>query len=341
MIKNFTPADMAAALRPVVEKAADHAEVMLDGMIRRSRSKERVEIFGWKAGVLLIGLYEAGRHEYISRFFDLIISKKHRFPYPDCGLPGYVAALEYERTKDEKFAGICRKIRHGFDEWPTDNNGEIKYDGSPDHQDIYVDGTGMATPFFAAYYSVFGEEEAKRIAALQVTNYLKYGIEQPMGYVCHGYRNSSSLVGERGWGRGTGWLMLAVGTVMRYCGDARVNELCEPFIEKTFTHLMKSKYMFSWSLAAPEGPSDTSATGMILWGVMKAKEAGLCSGVGDETVEKVAIASLGDVKGGVIYGASGESGGWGAYSEKHDENNAWGQGATLAFLAAYLKYLDK
>ena len=33
--------------------------------------------------------------------------------------------------------------------------------------------------------------------------------------------------------------------------------------------------MFSWNLPDVEGPSDTSATGMIMWGVLKMKERGL------------------------------------------------------------------
>ena len=42
---------------------------------------------------------------------------------------------------------------------------------------------------------------------------------------------------------------------------------------------------------------------------------------------------------GAVYGASGVSGGWHVYSSEYDLNTPLGQGATLAFLASYLRTL--
>ena len=126
---------------------------------------------------------------------------------------------------------------------------------------------------------------------------------------------------------------------MCYCNDDNANAQSEKFIEWTFKYL-KPEYKFGWTLSERDAPSDTSATGMILWGVMKAKQAGLASSVSDETLRAIAKAGLTDVYDGVIRGASGESGGWGSYSEEYDENNGWGQGGLLSFYALYLKYLD-
>ena len=105
---------------------------------------------------------------------------------------------------------------------------------------------------------------------------------------------------------------------------------------------MKPEYKFGWTLSPLEkdAPSDTSATGMIMWGVMQAKLKGLASSVSDETLRAIAKAGLTDVYDGVVKGSSGGAGGFGAYSEEYDENNGWGQGGLLSFYALYLKYLD-
>ena len=108
---------------------------------------------------------------------------------------------------------------------------------------------------------------------------------------------------------------------------------------------------FPWSFSEPResAPSDSSATGMIMWGVMKAKENGHFGNVPLDEITRSAKALLADVhEGGVVRGTSGPSGGWGAYNSDghgnynttYDENNGWGQGGVLAFLASYVNYLN-
>ena len=142
--------------------------------------------------------------------------------------------------------------------------------------------------------------------------------------------------------------MHAIGNVMCYCPDEETVEKAEKFIGKTMNYRLQDG-MFPWSLSDPEAVSDTSATGMIMWGVMKAKENGLFANVSLPEISRTAKAILSDVReNGAVYGSSGESGGWGAYnSDEHgnynttfDANNGWGQGGTLCFLAALVNYLN-
>ena len=347
---------------PITEKTADWGEEMLEVILQRRINGESDGMTVWPEGVLIMGLAEAGRWDAIARYVDTWIELGDEPEPTDVGLFGYAVEALYEHTGDEKYAEQCRRILDSFPSWPTNEHGEIKYDDNLDSTDIYVDGTGMATPFLARYVGLFGDMPVSEItndpstfwyqqyvvndmtladvARLQVTNYMRYGLVPRMMLVNHGYRGRGAGCGEPGWGRGTGWFMFAVGPTVRYCGTPEFNEQCEKFINKTFTYIL-SDGMFSWSLSEPDGPSDMSATGMILWGTLQAKEAGICGDITAGMLRRTARACLEDVdaENGIVYGSTGGSGGFGSYSENYNENNEWGQGALILFYAAMLKYL--
>ncbi len=336
---------LADFYRPYVEQMADHAEVMLrESMdnVTANPDFRLADLQVWGNGLLAMGLNELGRYDLVEEFVDLWINYPETDEYlsADAGLTGYCVLDMYERTGDEKYAELARRCLDGLLARRTDKYGEIKYD-SNDNDAILVDGTGMVTPFLARYAHDFNDAEVERIAVLQVTNFLKMGVDPARHLAFHGYENGGVLSGEMGWGRGTGYLMLAIGSVMRYCHDEGAIAKCEDFIRWTFKY-MKPEYKFGWTLSpmVPDAPSDTSATFKIMWGVMKAKEVGLASSVSDDTVKKIAKAGLTDVYDGVVRGSSGGSGGFGSYSENYDENNSYGQGATLAFYVLFLNYLE-
>ena len=138
--------------------------------------------------------------------------------------------------------------------------------------------------------------------------------------------------------------------VLKYCPDDATAERSVKFIDKTMKYRLDDG-SFPWSFSEPResAPSDSSATGMIMWGVMKAKENGHFGNVSLDEITRSAKALLADVhEGGVVRGTSGPSGGWGAYNSDghgnynttYDENNGWGQGGVLAFLASYVNYLN-
>ncbi len=334
---------LADYYRPYMEQMADHAEVMLREEIEWAKAHpDSFDFLNWDYGMLVIGLTEAGREDVVKDYVDLWLNSSHRDEILPCdpGLAGYGVLWLWEKTGDQKYADLAKEFLDSFDRWSTDPMGEITY-GGPGSRDIYVDGTGMATPFLARYAADFGDEDVRRIAALQVTNYMKMGVDPARHLAYHGYTFGGTPMGELGWGRGTGWLMLAVGSVIRYCDDDNADKICDKFIGYTMKYL-KPEYKFGWTLSPLEkdAPSDTSATGMIMWGVMQAKLKGLASSVSDETLRAIAKAGLTDVYDGVVKGSSGGAGGFGAYSEEYDENNGWGQGGLLSFYALFLRYLD-
>ncbi len=327
---------------PYVEQIADYSEYMLRSAMENLASKPGYplpDLHVWGKGLLAMGLLDMGRYDVVEDYIQMWMDHPDRGEIlsTDAGLAGYCVLGLYELTGEEKYAELAHECLEGLLARPTDRYGEIKYDRG-DNEDIYVDGTGMVTPFLARYSAVFDDEEVRRIAVLQVSNYLKMGVVPKMYYVFHGYKGGA-LYGEMGWGRGTGYLMLAIGSVMRWCGDEEINARCETFIENMMKRL-KPEYKFGWTLSEPDAPSDTSATGKIMWGVLLAKEAGLASSVSDATIKAIAKAGLTDVYDGCVRGSSGGSGGFGSYSELYDENTEYGQGAMLCFYSQFLRYLE-
>ena len=346
ILKRFDEADiitLADYYRPYVEQMADYAELMLAEKAESVRNDpdHNGDFLVWDWGVLVVGLIEAGRYEAVADFVELWLDYGGREDVLPCdpGLTCYAVLALYEKTGEQKYADLAHEFMASFDRWPCDEYGQVRYDDSPTTRDIYVDGTGMVTIFLGRYAADFSDEDVRQMAIRQVNNYLDQGIDPARHLAYHGYVSGGSFCGEMGWGRGTGWLMLAIGSVMRYCGDDAVNARCDKFIEQTFKYL-KPEYKFGWTLSDRDADSDTSATGMIMWAVMQAKKVGLGSAVSDETVKAVAKAGLTDVSDGVIYGCSGGSAGFGGYSEEHNGNFPWGQGAMLAFYGLFLDYLE-
>ena len=337
---------LADFYRPYVEQIADYTEQMLRGEMARlaaDPTSTLPDLHVWGNGLMLMGLFGVGRYDAIEEYADMWYSHPGRNGVisADAGLAGYCMLDMYELTGEEKYLTLAREALAGILARRRDPYGEIKYD-SNDTTDVLVDGTGMLTPLLArwsaGYGEEFGDENIRDLAVLQVSNYLKMGVHPITQYAFHGYRNGGVFEGEMGWGRGTGYLMLAIGSVMRYCHDDEVNAKCEKFIEYTFKRL-KPEFKFGWTLSDPDADSDTSATGKIMWGVLKAKEVGLASSVSDATIKAIAKAGLTDVYDGQVRGASGGSGGFGSYSDDHDANTTYGQGAMLCFYAEFLKYI--
>ena len=336
------PGKLVDLFAPVVEQIADYAEKMLDEVIEKRATDPNYDLIMSQPGTLLIGLAEAGRWDYIQRVIDDWIENGTVRTTGESGLLGYVLVGLYERTKDEKYLPVIEKLKKETDEWPADEYGELYY-GTHENDDggeVYVDGTGMFTPFLARYAAVFGDEATAANARLQVVNYYKYGVNRITQMAYHGYSEGNKFEGDPGWGRGTGWFMFAVGPVLRYCPDEDTAERSEKFISKTMNYRLENG-LFPWSLSSlGDNQSDSSATGMIMWGVLKAKENGFFGSVSLDEILRTAKASLCYVKeGGVVDGASGASGGWYVYSSVY-ENNGWGQGGMLAFLAALINYLN-
>ena len=323
----------------VMEQMADVSEAILDESLATKERSPGYALCNWRDGVLLVGLVEAGRFEAVRKYVDAFIESGETPFCTECGVLGYSVCALYEKYGDEKYEKLCHRIMAAIDEYPMDSDGQVKYGGdrSLDAQYVYVDGTGFVTIFLGRYAALFKSERARRLANLQLENYMRRGVDKT-GLVAHGYKGESELCGEIGWGRGTGWMMLAVGSVLGYCAEREVSEKCAELVRGTMSYLRDTDN-FSWSLGKKDGHTDTSATGFIMWGVLKAKENGdSLPDIGLERIKSVAYSCLSDIKDGVVYGASGECLDWNVYNDKFGHYK-WGQASILAFFGMLVKTL--
>ncbi len=180
----------------------------------------------WPAGILLMGLAEspapAGRaaaEKYLSEW----VKDRCRVLFPDDALAGYAALRLYSSLGDgeekEEMKKACDAVFSFLRETPKNSEGSIIYNPARGNEYIYADGAGQTALFLSEYARVFGNREAGDLAALQITNFLKHGIDDRTGLPYHAYDLSSGqYFGILGWGRAAGWLLMGMAGIL---GDGK------------------------------------------------------------------------------------------------------------------------
>ena len=341
----------------------DRAKDFVKSKMGRSvRSKD--PLF-WPAGMLMLGLVEA-RRSLIEKLsgeaqsaalvgdIDAVILKhlnvwKGRYgakvDYIDDALAGAAVVKLYQQSYDEKLRTACKvaadKIYTSLKNSARDKTGTIVYNSDRDSGNVFADGTGMVSMFLAAYGEAFEEKEALELAALQLMNFKKYGMDERTGLPYHGY----SLAGESGnavkkgvlsWGRAAGWLIMGlaefVSVVENYASDGKagtelgiVSELVTWYRELSanLASYQRPEGGFGWQVQAVEGPLDTSATGMILYGLLRG---------GDQDFEEALKVLLTNIDNGKVVGALSSCDDFGVHYQSYG-HFPWGQGAVLSAIA--------
>lgn len=80
-----------------------------------------------------------------------------------------------------------------------------------EYKEHYVDTLGMVCPFLIKYHQTYGCPEALALAKRQLDEFYEYGINERTGLPVHCFRPDNKMpLGIYGWGRGCGWLSLAL-----------------------------------------------------------------------------------------------------------------------------------
>ena len=90
--------DAAGTFRRLVKKAL-------------GRQMPKKDDLFWPAGLLLLGLWEAGRRENVEAYVRAWMAKNAQVSYVDDALAGYVILCLYEQTKDPQFKEAADRIR--------------------------------------------------------------------------------------------------------------------------------------------------------------------------------------------------------------------------------------
>ncbi len=305
----------------------------------------------WPAGLLLLGLVEAGHTKEAADYLDEWRAAGMPVKNPDDALTGVVLERLYRETGEARWKEGVQRIHQYLEGCRRDTEGSIVYGQRSSNAWIYADGAGQTAMFYA-------EEGQEELARETLVRFARHGIDETSGLPYHGYDAQTGLChGIIGWGRAAGWLLMGISAQERYAAAA-FEEGQDPVWEKLYFEVLRrrrSDGLFSWQLDCRKGPLDTSASGMIYYSFLrgrflprelgKKENAETLSAAGEnaltkdvkEMVRKAAVSLLDYVdENGRVQQSSAECIDFAQYRQQYG-CNAWGQGAALAFLAAYEK----
>jgi len=350
----------------------DRAKDLVKSAMGRSvRSKD--PLF-WPAGMLMLGLVEARRtlleslsdeeksQELVAEIDAAILKHlgfwKHKngskIEYIDDALAGTALIRLYQQSYDEALRQLCKdaidKILDYLMKAPRDFSGTIVYNAERDGSNVFADGIGQVSMFLSAYGSSFDNEEALKLARLQLLNFKKYGMDDRSGLPYHGYALSKDYCEKKGvlsWGRAAGWLIMGLSeysSVMRQRSSennwdedeepeiSEKDELLEWYesLSENLVSYQRPDGGYGWQIQAREGHLDTSATGMIVYGLM--------NGLGDvddlemkEALESSFKTMSLNIQEGKVTDALSSCDDFGVHYQTYG-HYPWGQGAVLAAL---------
>lgn len=216
---------------------------------------------------------------------------------------------------------------------PKDGAGSLIYRPAHGGTFVFVDGIGLACPFLYRFGEVFGKQEYRELALLQVENFLARGMDGATGLPYHGYNGADGCkYGIIGWGRAVGWLLRGMmGCMVSSYGRERLEAPCTALVDAVLAYQRQDGY-FSWQLEAAEGPADTSATGMICAALRRGIEMHILEGGRYEGALQAGRRALGkSVKDGLVYDCSGECEGFSCYPQRYGAY-PWALGPALEVL---------
>lgn len=291
-------------------------------------------------GQLATGTIEGALTAYYSRWFK----KDMPIAVLDDLLAGETLLNIYLEIQGGAAGGMgslsCERIRTALDrlaafavEHPKDEAGSLIYRPTHGEMTIFVDSVGLICPFLYHYSEVFGKQEYRELALLQIVNYLSYGMDSITGLPYHGYNAADGCkYGIIGWGRAVGWLLRGMlGCMSSTYGRERLSAPYIALVDASLVYQRKDGY-FSWQLGALEGPADTSATGMICAALGQGIDSSVLVGENyRKALQEGCHALEKSVKNGFVYNCSGECEGFSCYPQRYG-TYPWSLGPALEVL---------
>ncbi len=145
-------------------------------------------------------------------------------------------------------------------------DGTLSY--NPDYPYRYVDTLGMVCPFLIKYHLVYGCSEALELAKRQLDEFYTYGINAATGLPIHCFNPDNGMpLGLYGWGRGCGWLALALTECIELLDGKDdyadvLKERAHNLAKALLPHQNKNG-SFNCIVGVPTSRADSSATAMV------------------------------------------------------------------------------
>lgn len=251
--------------------------------------------------------------------------------YPLLHLYASTGAGRYERALHQTADFLMKKLRKS-------PRGAIPYrESRPDV--LFVDSIGMICPFLAHYGRLFSAPEATAAAVLQMTEFLRRGLDSASKLPYHAYREGDAeQLGLSGWGRGTGWLAIGMVDALEHIPADHPDHFGLVAGLRAVLDAAAGRQdgtgAFRWHLTDPTARTDTSATAMIGYAIARAVSLGYLEAAATTRARRcLDVVRAATAEDGAVGGASGECGGLGRYSQEFG-SYPWAQGPALALASA-------
>lgn len=303
------------------------------------------DLIFWPTGLLAHGLWQCRKEpgtemqveEVLAAYFARWEKKGMPVYYLDDLLYGETLLDSYLSEDAGRDKEKCRKaIGKMADfamQYPLNEIGSFPYRASLKKGYVFVDGIGLACPFLYRYGMIFDRQEYMELAVKQIANFLAYGMDTATGLPYHGYDASDGCkYGIIGWGRAVGWLLRGMSACLQTeYGRERLMRPYQELMDAILVYQHQDGY-FSWQLQAMDGPSDTSATGMICCVLKQGIEQGILTEDKYEQALQAGINAIKRaVKDGRVYQCSGECLDFSQYPQRYGAY-PWSLGPALEVL---------
>ena len=275
---------------------------------------------------------------------------------PRDGVKGPFSENEAEGELADLIRYFADRMYEYLENAPKNKDGVIVYNASKT-SNIFADGVGQTSMFLSLYGQRFGEEQALDLAGQQLLAFRNNAMDEKSSLPYHGYGYTADGKTEKkgvlSWGRAAGWLIMGLSEYVKCIGgkvnaaDGKKTAISEVSCADWYKELSETllKYMrpdggYSWQVQALEGHLDTSATGMILYGLVN-RQGG--NETGEDTDEdkgftaeipiirsKELMESV--ITGGRVQSALSPCEDFGVHYQTYG-HYPWGQGAVLAALS--------
>jgi unsaturated rhamnogalacturonyl hydrolase len=177
--------------------------------------------WSWGAGVVMMGMVSLSETtgdeaylQYVRDWLDHHIDRGYHITSSDTSIPGYLALLLYERTKDEKYFKVAEDVwSYLQNDVGRTSEGGVNHMGWITGNQIWIDTLFMIGPFLIKYGEIASEPAAYEEYALQLEVFRSRLRDPGVGLYRHRYDDDTHELlptEQLYWGRGNGWIFASM-----------------------------------------------------------------------------------------------------------------------------------
>jgi unsaturated rhamnogalacturonyl hydrolase len=223
------------AQAPSARTPLEYATRTVDAVIARNPVVHKE--WDYTAGVVLLGIEEAGRRTNNSAYLRYVRSNMDRLIRADGTIESYdlkefnldqiaqgrLLFSLYATTKDQRYRKAIELLREQLRQQPRTKEGGFWHKQVYPHQ-MWLDGLYMAAPFLTQYAVTFNDAAALSDVTKQILLIARHTRDARTGLFYHGWDESRTQVwadtttglSPNFWGRAVGWYAMAIVDVLDY-----------------------------------------------------------------------------------------------------------------------------